>query len=343
MIAAMRSLIVAASLLAPTVASADATVTITLTQQGQAFAAALGKTPAELQAELKSKVDDAYQTANVDGFLRAFTDATAFSQRGIGVDYAAHPENIIFGIAGNVAVASDSVLDSQERTTAGAAVNFAAMVGVNLASMDLPKLTLFGNGFYQGAATDKLDGTITSVGAHAQYRLISPQADKGAAAVVARWLGLDITAGIEYTRWKLGATNIKNTYQLAGDGGQTSTVSVDSTGNFDLTTNAVTVPVEITTGVRLAYIASLYIGAGFDFTVGKSEVAGNLSGDILTDAGETIGNVTLAATGSNSASPAAGRILAGAQLNLWKLKIFVQGNVSQTPAASVAFGLRLVL
>jgi len=342
MIGAMRSLVLAVTLLVPAVASAEATVTITLSQEGQAFAAALGKTPAELAAELKQKVDDAYQTANVDGFLRAFTDATAFSQRGIGVDYAAHPENIIFGIAGNVAAASDSVVEAQERPTAGATVNFAAMVGVNLASMDLPRLTLFGNGFYQGASTDKLNGTITSVGAHAQYRIISPQVDKGA-AVIARWLGLDLTAGVEYTRWKLGATNIKNTYQLAGDGGQSATVNVDSTGNFDLATNAVTVPVELTTGVRLAYIASLYIGAGFDFTVGKSEVTGNLNGDILSEGGDNIGTVALTANGSSSGSPAAGRILAGAQLNLWKLKVFVQGNVSQTPAASVAFGLRLVL
>ncbi|MCX5742458.1 MAG: hypothetical protein NT062_08180 [Proteobacteria bacterium] len=342
----MRPAVLLSALLLPAVpmvARAESSATITLTPEGTAFAATLGKTPAELAADLKAKVDAAYETADIPGFLRAFTDATAFSQRGIGVDYASHPDHLIFGIAGNVAAASDSVVDKQEHPTGGAAVNFAAMAGLNLRDQGFPKWTLFVSGFYQGYATDKLDGSITSAGAHAQYRLLEPQ-DDGAAAKVVRWLGLDLTGGLEYTRWKLGASKLTNTFQLAGGGGQTAEVDVLAEGNFDLTSNAMTIPVEVTTGLRIALIASLFIGAGIDFTVGKSEVAGDLTGDINTKANPSlkIGTLALTANGDNTASPAAGRILAGAQVNLWKLKIFVQGNVSQTPAASVAFGLRMV-
>lgn len=345
MIRRMSCRLVLVSVLVPALAHADSSVTITLSDEGKAAAALSGRTPEQMAMDLKAKVDEAYQTANIPGFLRAFTDATAFSQRGIGVDYGSAPEGIIFGIAGNVAAASDSVLEEKEHPTAGAALNFAAMAGYNLKAQDLPKWTLFVSGFYQGASTDKLSGDIASVGAHVQFRILDPQRSDGAGTFV-RWLGLSATSGLEYTRWKLGAKNLTNTFHLDGQNGQPGTdVAVDAAGNFDLTSNAVTVPVEVTTGLRLALIASLYIGAGVDFTVGKSDVNGNLSGDInsTTEPKTKLGTVALTATGDNTASPAAGRVLAGAQLNLWKLKIFVQGNVSATPAASVAFGLRMVL
>lgn len=322
-------------------ARGDASVTVTLTQAGQAYAASHGLSTQQLQDELTKDVNDAYQTANVGGFLRAFTDATAFSQRGLGVDYASAPQSYLVGIAGNVAAASDSVLTKQDRPTAGAAVNFAAMAGANLHELGLPRWTVFASGFYQngstGASTNELEGSITSAGAHVQYRLIEPEANGGTANVV-RWLGLDITTGLEFTRWRLGGRNFKNTFTLdTGD-----KVDLAATGNFDLTSNAVTIPVEATTGLRIALIASVFAGVGIDLTAGKSDVAGSLSGDVQ-QAGSTIGNVTLTATGNNTGSPAAVRALAGVQINLWKLKVFVQANVSQTPAASVAFGVRLVL
>src|SRR5689334_15581102 len=132
--------VVLTSLLVPALAAADADVKVTLTTEGQLYAATTGRSAQQMADDIKKQVDEAYQTANIPGFLRAFADATSFSQRGIGVDYGSLPNNLIFGLAGNVAAASDSVLQSQEHPTAGAAVNFAAMFGVNLAKQDLPAL-----------------------------------------------------------------------------------------------------------------------------------------------------------------------------------------------------------
>jgi hypothetical protein len=236
------------------------------------------------------------------------------------------------------------VLSKSDRPTAGAAVNFAAMIGVNLAEWGFRRWTLFGSGFYQtgsmGASTNELTGSITSAGAHLQYRLIEPETTGGTASVV-RWLGLDLTSGIEFTKWSLGGRNFKNTFKLDNQ----DTVELAATGTFDLSSTAVTVPVEVTTGLRLALIASVFVGVGVDLTAGKSTVTGNLTGDMTTTGagGQAIGTVALNATGDHAGSPAAVRALAGVQVNLWKLKIFVQGNVSQTPAASVAFGVRFVL
>lgn len=342
----IRALIVLA-LLVPSLAHAQATVDVTLSADGRAAATQLGYSETGFADAIKSKVNDAYQTNNVQQFLRSFTDATGFSQRGLGVDYVSVPNSYIIGIAANAAVASDKIVNADDRPTAGgAAVNFGAMIGMNLGSLDLPRWTIYANGFYQSASTDRLSGTLLSVGAHAQVKLLEAEEGGGSATVV-RWIGLDVTSGIEYTRWSLGANDngIKNDFTVgaAAGGSGSETLSLLAKGAFDLETNAVTIPVEVTTGLRIALLASVFIGAGVDFTVGKSTVDANLQGEVTASDGRSLGTVKIAATGNNTASPAAGRVLAGVQLNLWKLKIFVQANVSQTPAASVTAGLRLVL
>ena len=120
-------------------------------------------------------------------------------------------------------------------------------------------------------------------------------------------------------------------------------LTVDSTGTFNFKSNALTVPIELTTGFRLIELFSFYGGLGFDFTEGKAYLDANLNGTMKTPDGTSVGTVTISGTASNTASPGNFYALAGLQINLWALKIFSQVNLSPEPAASLAFGLRLVL
>src|SRR5262245_4021335 len=86
-------------------AHADGEVTITLTPAGEDLAAALGISPAELEMLAEEQIDEAYRVHRADDFLRAFVDATSFSNRGIGVDYASYGDGLMFGAAANLAVA----------------------------------------------------------------------------------------------------------------------------------------------------------------------------------------------------------------------------------------------
>jgi hypothetical protein len=330
--------------LLPSLAAADSQVTVTLSQEGMMLANQLGISPADLEAQIKGEVDDAYSTGDIDGFLRSFSDATSFSARGIGVDYASTPVGFMVGLAMNVAAAGSDDLRNDDSPTAGVAANFALMLGMNLKQWELPKWTIFANGFYQSAATDDLDGNLLSLGAHLQYRLIQPTQHAGGGAAV-RWLGISLTSGFEFTRWKLGASGgdvLDSELDVQGNTDASTTLNLDQTGRFDLKTDAFTVPFEISTGFRIALFLSIYGGAGIDITGGKTTLDTSLTGTMTTEDNRNVGTVAITADGSNSGSPATGRLFAGAQLNLWKLKIFVQANVSQTPAASVAFGLRFV-
>ena len=158
--------VVAAALAVPGVAAAQGTVTITLTQDGQDLANALGISVTQLQQDTEDAIAEAYDVNRVDDFLRAFADATSFSNRGIGVDYAANADGLMLGVSGNVAVAVGDLGQDEagaDHPVAGVAPNLALMGGLNFSRWDLPQLTIYGNAFYRSGSLDKLTGSITSV------------------------------------------------------------------------------------------------------------------------------------------------------------------------------------
>src|SRR3954471_10155661 len=162
------------------IAHAQVTVDVQLSPEGEQLADQLGISAADLAARIQTRVDDAYDANNVEGFLKSFTDASAFTARGLGVDYVSMPKNLILGIGANFAVAGSGDFNGDERPTANLAANIAFMAGMNLADYGNPRWTLFGNGFYRKASTSKLRGGIRSAGFHAQYRVLLPQAEEGA-------------------------------------------------------------------------------------------------------------------------------------------------------------------
>jgi len=338
----MRLSLILVTLALPSAALADSSVTVTLTPEGMAYAAAAGITPNDLQMRIKDQVDTAYDTANVNKFLRSFGDATTFAQRGIGVDYMSLPGSFMLGVGAQVGIASSDELTLDSRPTAGGgAVNASIMIGYNLKEQGAPRWTLFANGFYEKGDTDQLNGNIATGGFHIQYRLAEPQVDEGVGAAIVRWGGLDLTTGIEFTRWSFGANQtITQQYQVQG---VSDPLTLTSMGRFDLSSTAGTIPIELTTGLRIALLVSIYAGVGFDITGGKSTVDADLTGTMTTPDKQNIGNVHITETGSNTSSPGQLRGLAGVQINLWKLKVYAQANVSQIPAASLGFGVRLVL
>jgi hypothetical protein len=324
-------------------AEAEVTVGVQLDAEGEMLANQIGVSPADLAMQMQSLIDEAYGASDVDGFLRTFADATAFSMRGLGVDYASDPNSLVVGVGANFAVAASEQVNATERPTAGPAANLAFMAGYNLSSQGAPRWTLFGNGFYRKGSTRSLRGGILSAGLHAQYRVANPQRDDGPNTKILRWIGIDLSAGIELTRWNLGIQDdITTELGIDGPGGH-ARVIIDSTGTFDLTSTAATVPIELTTGVRIALLVSVYVGVAADFTAGTGKLSADLAGTLYAGDGTVIGTSTVTGGGDNSASPVAARILAGTQVNLSHIKLYIQVNGSATPAASLGFGVRGVL
>lgn len=329
---------------APALSAAQSVVNVTLSPDGEQLATELGVSGPELANRIRTNIDEAYGTANVPAFLQSFADATSFSSRGLGVDYASNPSGGVIGVGVNVAgAASDGFDRNDENPVGGVAANLAIMAGVNLSGMGHPGITLYGNGFYRKGTLNELSGSIMSVGGHIQIKLLD-KTGVGSASVL-RWSGIDLIGGVEMTRWKLDLEHPFSTdIAVDGQGNTSADLEVTANGNFHLGSTNMTVPIELTTGFRVALLVAFYVGAGADIQMGNADTNLNLTGEIHTkDGARNIGTATAAVSDEHGPTQLAPRALAGVQLNLWKLKVFVQGNVSPIPAASLGFGVRLVL
>lgn len=88
-------------------ADSSATADIQLNPQGQDLAAQLGISIADLESAIRDNVTKAFGLAPVESFTRSFANATSFSNRGLGVDYASNIEGAELGIAASAGAAAD--------------------------------------------------------------------------------------------------------------------------------------------------------------------------------------------------------------------------------------------
>lgn len=329
------------------VAAADsaATTELELNQSGADLAADLGFDVPGFERTVAEKVQAALGISAVGGFLRSFSNATSFSNRGLGVDYASNSERAIIGIGANLSLAAD--LDG-ELPSAGVAANAALMAGLNLRRWGHPELTVYASAFHRSASGEHLRGRITSAAAHVQYKLFSPT--RGWKRLVVQWGGLDVTTGLEVAHWSYGLRGgLSTSFELANQAGtMATTIEAATAGSLGLSATTVTLPLEVTTSLRLLYLASLYVGVGLDLQAGASSLDLGVSGALTgtrpdTGAAETIGALTVTGTGSKGPSVAGYHALLGLQANLWRLKVFTQATIDPVDKLSLAFGVRAVL
>ncbi|MBT8494041.1 MAG: hypothetical protein KJO07_13385 [Deltaproteobacteria bacterium] len=325
-------------------ASAQVTVNIE-PGAGAELAAALGIEISELETQLQTEIEDAFQAVRPNAYLKAFSNAQAFSNRGLGVDYASNPTVLSCGGAGNFSAGVDEELDDDAAVSPG--LNLSLMCGFNLGIInpDLRNFTVYGNffRFKSGSFVDSLDGTLTSVGGHLQVKVFRPKNKKK--ELVLQWGGIDLTGGIEYSRLttKLGSDTLFRELPVIGDELSASleqtSVGLDSVGVFSLTTNNVIVPLEASTNLRIAYFVTVFGGIGFDFQVGQTDMDIDLTSDMTApdplNPGQELdlGTAEIQVEGESSPSPGRVRAFGGLQLNLWRFKIFGQVNARPEPAA----------
>ncbi len=328
-------------------AFADGNVSVTLTPEGQDLADSLGIDVGDFQTSLNDKLSDAFDTFRPKEYLRAVSDAVAFSNRGIGVDYASGSKRFEVGVAGNVSLAlGDQGLGEidADRPVAGVAPNFSLMVGWNLEEFGYPAVTVFGNGFHHSADIGDFNGSATNAGAHAQVRLFRNRGGGNLRKLVFLWGGVDITSGIEYTRLSLSLQNEIDT-KLPIDGNMPLDVLLTSRGKYDLTATALTLPIEATTSVRAFYFFWLYGGVGADLQLGGSSVDAQLDGTMVATDPNTqqeveVGTATVQVSEDSGPSIGKLRFLAGLQAEVLFAKVFVQANLLPDRGAGVAFGVR---
>ena len=334
--------------------SAHAQVTITPGPDADAFAASIGMTTADLVNQLSTQVNQLFQVANVNSFLKDFQNAQSFSTKGLGVDYASEATLAEVGatlsFASNVDKAYKPSGSYTDPPIKGGGANFSLMGGVGGGLVGFDPLMVFGNWFKGSASLGQLSGSYHNWGLHGQIRLLGPSRKMSAVKMLVRWGGIAITSGADYSHLSLSQTNqiTSNVYPVPG-----APVSVSSSGPLTFTVDQTTwsVPLEVTTSLRLLSLVTVYGGLGFDWQLGggsnlKIGMNATMSGKYLGASYANLGTATINASGNVKPSAAQVREIVGLQLGILDMiRFFVQVNMTagSPMLTSVAGGLRLAI
>ena len=314
----------------------------------------------QMAAAIRSQVMSLFQVADVGSFLRDFQNAQSFASKGLGVDYASETTLVEVGatlsVASNVDKAYKPSGSYTDPPISGGGANFSLMGGLGFGLFGLDPVMVFANWFKGSASFGQLDGSYNNWGLHGQLRLLGPSRKSSAAKFLVRWGGIAITSGADYSRVTLNAKkDLHSTFTLPAASAQfpdgSVTVKNDGLLTFSLQQTTWTVPLEVTTSLRLLSLVTIYGGFGLDFQLGGGSdllinmESGNLSGRIGN--GPTIDNLGSAQiTVNQHANPSAARFreIVGLQLGIFDIvRLFLQ--VNNTPSSpsmtSLAVGARV--
>ena len=322
------SRVAVALVLACGVARADSSVTVTLNDEGMQAATRLNVSIPELAQRAHDKIQELYKLARLDELLNAFADTGSFSQRTVGVDYDVDPRDILVGLA-VVGVHADVAIGTENSFLGGSIVNINLMTGINLGRWQHPRWTVFANGFYEATTIRGLTGHLLTLGSHVQYRALT-----GIRRGAFRWTGVALTTGLEYSKWTIGevtGTPIESHFTAEGNQGgvvERYTIHMFSNGTLDITSTTLTIPVEVTTGVRTG-VLGLYTGVGVDLTLGSSEIVAQLD-STLTYTGDRIpiGTAVIVGSGENGPTALTAHGLLGLAIHTRRVRVFMQGAVA---------------
>lgn len=333
----MRSLAcVVASMSLVMDAHAGSSVDVMLNQLGNDVAAEIGTSGPELAADAQGKIDALFQLSGLPQLLRSFADTGSFAARSLGVSYQPDPGDRIFGFVVSGALASSSELSS-DRPLSATVLDYALVGGLNLAHWNAPNWTVFVNGSYASSIIRAFAGSLVTLGAHVQYQLV-PFTRPSAA----RWTGVAITTGVEYARWSVGLASTYETRVFVTGSADRKRIHLSNAGTLDVLAQTTSVPLEVSTGVRLAEVVGLYMGVGAAATTGSSTIEAALDTTLsVNDPRMTIGTARVTASETTSPSAWTASAFGGIELRAPYLHVYGHGAIGPDERG-VAIGVRAV-
>lgn len=275
-------------------------------------------------------------------FNSYLSNSGAIALRGLGMDFADTSFKYVnLSFTTSVGMAPISAIDKLRKgqmSIFAVAPAMSVSLGLDMHYVKVPILKdfkFFVNFFYFDATSlvkpllSQINQAKTvSFGLHFLYPII-----KGKSVVskhLLHWGGLNVSGGLDY----LG-TDLSFVFPLTNNG-------ITLNPKLALSSKVFSLPIEVTTNVRLIHILSLFVGVGTDFNFGVSHIAVSAPNFTATDGGKYKVDADL---GKKKAPHFMSlRLLAGVQINLWAFKFFANTNYSFTAnALSANFGLRFSL
>ena len=193
------------------------------------------------------------------------------------------------------------------------------------------RFRLFAHGMYAQPDYDPFSSTIVNYGGHLQIQLARPREGPSV-----EWGGLALTSGYQATTFTMDLAS-----PIPVESGS---LRWDADGTYAISSVAQSVPVELSTNLRI-FLVTAYAGGGVDAnleSVADSEMV--LEGDIEAgDSGRVIGSARITQAEAGLGDLIVPRIFAGAQLNLFFVRVYGQLNVGFNESVGGHLGVRAAL
>ena len=333
--------------------AAEATIALDISDVGLN----MGIDPAQLEDELTTHVNDALDDVDLSTYLVSLGAANDIASKGLGVDYASMLKAGVVGVGGGVAFNSEGATsglddltdDANRLRTRGFGFQASVMGGVNFAWLpgpesgpaDLGRVTLFANYMAVRSGPDApYQAQVSSVGVHLKYKVFPPVETSPQVT----WIGMDAITGWERSTYTteltslLGVDTTFDRYQVSWIG----------SGGFDATLYNRSIPLEVSTGLRVL-VVTLYSGLGLDFSKGGAEAEVRLDGDLEATIPDVVsetqdaGSASVTISDSAEFTGTARRLFLGLQLDILWCRVYAHGNISTNRSAGAHAGIRLAL
>jgi len=227
-----------------------------------------------------------------------------------------------------------------------------ARIGINTSKFLLKNLYLGLHIGYFNLKGDELglDGfsfNTFSIGATANYQLVP---SIKIATGVLLWRGVNVGSGFLYSGTKIGySMNLEQQKQSFSDttNGIFGELTIDPKIILDMQIDTFTVPIEVTTAVKLLWFLNIPFGVGVDFGFGKSDMKVGMEGDInvtgLSGVSQSKpGNLSVTAGGDMPPFPANLKLMTGVGLNIGPVLIDIPVTFYLDNGYSVGFSVGAV-
>lgn len=300
-----------------------------------------GLDPEQVRQDIRGATEGALKLDTPQAFLDQMAAANAFATKGMGVDYASNPQRFFAGGALGTAVNGQGltfVRGKDTLPTGGFAFQAAVNAGLNLGILAKDesfwrRVVVSANGIWASGASGPFDAELYNVGAHLQVKLVRPPHEG-----LVEWGGLDVGSGYEISSYRL---LLRETLPIEGGG-----VRWDANGSMDVRAESHTIPVEVSTNLRV-FVFSVYAGGALD--IRRSATADGalaLGGPVIAEAqGRTmeIGTVDASMALQGTTAEYVPRVFGGVQINVLYVKVYGHLNVGFDDSYAGHLGARFAL
>jgi hypothetical protein len=242
---------------------------------------------------LEDEVNQNLPSVETGQYTKGMANATAMAGTGAGIVYGASYK---YGLVGaNLSLGADlgegnSLSSIDAKKVAGFAIQSSAVIGFTPGTVttgqwgpiDPARLRVYLSFMSLSQSVDGAEASFSTMGLMGQYRLID---EKSLGLNLVKWNGVDVSSGLRYGKMKLNYVQVLDVdFEDTGTG---ATASVTGPATIGADVSIFTVPVEVSSSVRLLYVLNLFGGIGADFNFGSSKAIANYDSNITISGGST--------------------------------------------------------